>query len=84
MHLNYKTPVEGKKYYIIRGFRDKNGKSTSENYKNLGTLAEIREREGVTDAWAWIESELDRCNEEEREGRRKVKIDLCPNRRIKE
>ena len=51
---------------------------------NLGTLAEIREREGVSDAWAWIGAELDRCNAEEREGRRKVKIDLFPNKRIKE
>ena len=84
MHLNLSKPVEGKKYYLIRGFRDKDGRSTSENYKSLGTLEEIREREGVRDAWAWVRAELEKCNEEERQGRRKIKIELCPNRRIKE
>ena len=84
MHLNLSKPVEGKKYYIIRGFRDKDGRSTSENYKSLGTLVEIREREGVRDAWSWVRAELEKCNEEERQGRRKIKIELCPNRRIKE
>lgn len=84
MHLSPAKPSEGKKYYIVRGFRDANGRSTSQNYKSLGTFAEIREREGVRDAWEWILQELNRCNEEERLGKRKVNVELHPNVRIKE
>ena len=60
MHLNYSKPVEGKIYHFIKGFRDKNGKSTSKNFRRLGTLAEIREREGVAvvgfeaSPYAWL------------------------------
>ena len=50
----------------------------------LGTLSEIRQREGVEDAWAWAKAELARRNEEERLGRQKVKIELSPTERIKQ
>lgn len=82
MYLSSKIPVEGKIYYIVKGFRDKNGKSTSKNVRRLGTLAEVREREGVTDAWAWINSELELENAREREGRRKVSVNFCPGKII--
>lgn len=49
----------------------------------LGTLAEIREREGVTDPWLWAQQELSRRNEEERLGRQTLKIELSPTKRIK-
>lgn len=49
----------------------------------LGTLAEIREREGVTDPWLWAQQELSRRNEEERLGRQALKIELSPTKRIK-
>ena len=79
MHLNYSTPVEGKIYHLIKGFRDKNGKSTSKNVRRLGTLAEIREREGVEDAWEWIKSQLELENARENEGRRKVSVSFSPD-----
>lgn len=49
----------------------------------LGTLAEIREREGVTDPCLWAQQELSRRNEEERLGRQTLKIELSPTKRIK-
>lgn len=49
----------------------------------LGSLAEIREREGVTDPWLWAQQELPRRNEEERLGRQTLKIELSPTKRIK-
>lgn len=82
MHLNYSKPVEGKIYHFIKGFRDKNGKSTSKNVRRLGTLQEIREREGVVDAWAWIKSELELENARENEGKRKVSVSFCPDKII--
>lgn len=47
MYLSSNRPIEDKIYYIVKGFRDRNGKATSRNMFRLGTLAEIREREGV-------------------------------------
>ncbi len=49
----------------------------------LGSLAEIREREGVTDPCLWAQQELSRRNEEERLGRQTLKIELSPTKRIK-
>ena len=82
MYLSSKVPVEGKIYYIVKGFRDKSGKSTSKNVRRLGTLSEIREREGVSDAWAWVKSQLDLENSRENEGKRKVNISFSPDRII--
>ena len=84
MYLSSSKPIEGKILYIVKGFRDETGKATSKNMFRLGTLAEIRQREGVDDAWAWAKQELAKRNEEERLGRQKVKIELSPTTRIKE
>ena len=84
MYLSANKPLEGKIYYIVKGFRDEKGKSTSKNMFRLGTLAEIRQREGVSDAWSWAQEDLARRNEEERLGRQKIKIELSPTTRIKE
>lgn len=84
MYLSSKAPVEGKIYYIVKGFRDKTGKSTSKNVRRLGTLAEIREREGVSDAWAWVKTQLELENARENEGKRKVNVSFSPDRVIKQ
>ena len=83
MYLSSKVPVEGKIYYIVKGFRDKTGKSTSKNVRRLGTLAEIRERESVSDAWAWVKTQLELENARENEGKRKVNVSFSPDKVIK-
>lgn len=83
MYLSSTRPVEGKILYVVKGFRDEKGKATSKNVRRLGTLAEIREREDVEDAWAWAKQELARLNEEERLGLQKIKIELSPTARIR-
>ncbi len=80
MYLSSSKPVEGKILYIVKGFRDKSGKATSKNVRRLGTLAEIREREGVSDAWAWARAQVEAANREEKESRRKVTLSLSPDR----
>ena len=80
MYLNPNRPVEGKIYYILKGYRDKDGKATSKNIRRLGTFSEIREREGVSDPWMWIKGELDRENRLDKEDRRKVSVSLCPHK----
>lgn len=82
MYLNPNKPTEGKIYYIVKGFRDKDGKDTSKNVRRLGTFSEIREREGVSDPWMWIKGELDKENNLDRENKRKVSVSLCPDKII--
>ncbi len=83
MHLSPAKPKEGTIYYIAKSFRNERGASTKKNMFRLGTFEEIRQREGVGDAWEWAQAELARRNEEERLGRQKVKIELSPTQRIK-
>lgn len=78
MYLSSSKPVEGKILYIVKGFRDKSGKATSKNVRRLGTLEEIRRREGVDDAWAWARAQLEAANAEDSENRRKVTVSLSP------
>lgn len=82
MYLNPNKPQEGKIYYIQKGFRDKTGKATSKNIRRLGTFAEIRDREGVSDAWAWIKAELDKENRLYKENKRKVSVNFYPDKLI--
>ncbi len=82
MYLSSSKPVEGKILYIVKGFRDSTGKATSKNVRRLGTLAEIREREQVSDAWAWARSQVWLENEREKDSRRKVTVTLCPEKVI--
>ena len=82
MYLSSSKPIEGKILYIVKGFRDKEGKATSKNVRRLGTLDEIRSREGVSDAWAWAKSQVELANTEEKENRRKVTVSLSPEKVI--
>lgn len=82
MYLSSSKPVEGKILYIVKGFRDATGKATSKNIRRLGTLSEIREREGVTDAWEWAKSQVSLANVEEQENRRKVTVNFSPDKVI--
>lgn len=82
MHLSPSRPEEGKIYYIAKSFRNSSGTSTKKNVRRLGTLAEIRERENVTDAWAWARSECERETLLDREQHRCVSVRYMPDKRI--
>lgn len=82
MYLSCSKAVEDRIYYIVKGFRDKSGKATSKNVRRLGTLAEIREREGVSDAWAWAKAQVELENSHDKENRRKVTVSYCPDKVI--
>lgn len=83
MYLIPSKPIEGKIIYIAKSFRTKTGSSTTKNVRRLGTLAEIREREGVADAWAWARSQVELANTEEKENRRKVTVSFSPEKVIR-
>lgn len=82
MHLSPSRPEEGKIYYIAKSFRNSSGTSTKKNVRRLGTLAEIRERENVTDAWAWARSECERETLLDQEQHRCVSVRYMPDKRI--
>lgn len=65
--------------YIQKSIR-KNGKCTSMIVKRLGTLKEIQEREGCVDAREWCRQEAQRMTQQEKEGRRKISVELSPSR----
>lgn len=80
MHLSPSKPQEGKIYYIAKSFRNERGISTKKNVRRLGTLAEIREREGVADAWAWAKAECEKETMLENESRRTINVRFDPNK----
>lgn len=82
MHLNYSKPIEGKIYHLIKGFRDKSGKSTSKPVKRYGTLEDIRQTQGVSDAWVWLKSQVAQENMRENEGKRKVNVSFNPDKLV--
>lgn len=82
MYLIPNSPTEGKIIYIAKSFRTKSGSSSTKNVRRLGTLAEIREREGVADAWAWAKAQVELENAHEKENRRKVVVTYCPDKVI--
>lgn len=82
MYLIPSKPKEGKIIYIAKSYRTNSGNSTTKNVRRLGTLAEIREREGVSDPWAWAKSQVELANTEEKENRRKVTVSFSPDKVI--
>lgn len=82
MYLSCNRPIEGKIYYIVKGYRDEDGKPTSMNVRRLGTLEEIRRQQGVCDAWAWAKAQVELENTREKENRRKVTVTYCPDKVI--
>lgn len=69
-------------FYIMRGYRKKEGGTTTEVYLNLGTASEIKERYGCTDAEAWAKAKLKEINESLKADKASVMVAYDPNRKI--
>lgn len=67
--------------YIQKSVR-KNGKCTSITIKRLGTLEEIRQREGCADPEDWCRKEALRMTQEEQDGRKYMDVRLSPSKTI--
>jgi transposase len=80
MYLIPSKPIEGKIIYIAKSYRRETGSSTTKNVRRLGTLEEIRQREGVADAWAWAKAQLELENGLDAENRRSINIRLLPDK----
>ncbi len=86
MYLNI-TNGKDPHFYILQGFRKKEGGTSSKIYLNLVTASEIKERYGCTDAHAWAKSKLKEINDAAREDKASVIVTynlliLLPDNRI--
>lgn len=51
MRLSFSRPQRPHTIYIIRSYRDKDGKSTTERYETLGTEEDIEKNMDVRMVW---------------------------------
>lgn len=70
------------RYYIMQGFRKKEGGTSSKVYMKLGKESEIRERYGCADAEAWARQKLREVNEAYKDDKASVMVSYSPDRRI--
>ena len=67
--------------YVARTIYNK-GNRTSEIVETLGTEKELREKLNGEDPYEWARAYIAKLNQEEKEGKRKVKVEFSPDKRI--
>lgn len=70
------------RYYIMQGFRKKEGGTSSKVYMKLGKASEIREHYGCADAEAWARQKLQEINSSIKEDKTSVMVTYNPDRKI--
>lgn len=69
-------------YYVIKSFRDSNGKSTTKTVERLGTINEIRERCGDEEPIEWAKNYVKHLTLQEKEEKREVNVKYLPSQLI--
>lgn len=69
-------------FYILQGFRKKEGGTSSKLYMNLGTASEIKEKYGCADAEVWARQKLKEINDSIKEDKASVTVSYNPNKKI--
>lgn len=82
MRLSFSRPQRPHTIYVLESFRDKTGKSTTRRVETLGSEEEIEEKYGCSDGLKWAKAYVSRLNEEKRNSKEKIKIELSPSERI--
>lgn len=82
MRLSFSRPQRPHTIYVLESFRDKTGKSTTRRVETLGSEEEIEEKYGCSDGLEWAKAYVSRLNEEKRNSKEKIKIELSPSERI--
>lgn len=82
MRLTFSRPQRPHTLYVQQSFRDKNGKSTSRKIERLGTEEEIEKKHGCADGLEWARAYVERLNEDERQGKERMRVELSPSERI--
>lgn len=70
------------RYYIMQGFRKKEGGTSSKVYMKLGKASEICERYGCDDAGAWARQKLKEINDALRDDKASVMVTYNPDKKI--
>ena len=84
MRISISKSKNAEQIYIIKSFRDKNGKSTSTIYRKLGSMADLlpqfdNDREKVM---KWAREKAKQCTEEEKSGILPVTLELSQSRLV--
>lgn len=70
------------RYYIMQGFRKKEGGTSSKVYMKLGKASEIMERYGCADAEAWARRKLKEINDSAKDEKTPVMVSYNPAKKI--
>lgn len=87
MRLCFSRPQRPHTLYVLRSYRDKDGKSTTEKIETLGSEEDIERLHGCADGLAWAKAYVEKLNEKERlsrlENKQKLTAEFSPTKRIK-
>lgn len=72
------------RFYIVHGFRKKEGGTSTSVYMKLGKASEICERYGCADAEAWARQKLKEVNDSLKDGKVPVAVNYNPDKKIEE
>lgn len=81
MYLDIRKGKE-RRFYIMQGYRIKDGGTTTKVYLKLGKESEIKEKYGCADAEAWARQKLKEINDSLKEEKSSVMVSYNPNRKI--
>lgn len=70
------------RFYIMQGFRIKDGGTSTKVYMNLGKASEIMEKYSCTDAEAWARQKLKEINDSIKADKHTVMVSYSPDKKI--
>ena len=82
MRLSIVTSPNAKQFYVIKSYRDKNGKNTSKIVEKLGNEEEVLKKAKGKDPVEWAKEYITKLNKEEKTGSTPVLITKYPNKLI--
>ena len=80
MHLHIVTSKNAKQYYVIEGYRNEQGKSTSRIVRKLGTHEQLLKEHDDPEVWA--REVVAEMNRQAKEGKQAIMVPFSPSRVI--
>ena len=76
MHLNIVTSKNAQQFYVLEGYRNKDGKCTTQIVKKLGTYEQLAKEHD--DPVAWAKEVVAEMNRQAKEGKQKLMVSFSP------
>jgi len=76
MRLKISKSKNSQSFYVIKSYRDKNGKNTSKIVEKLGNLEEIKNKAKDKDPVEWAKEYIKKLNNAEKENKKDVMLRL--------